>query len=233
MLFLLNVLKFIKANHPVIAVLGDPSTSLNWVLEQLESQELELEVFDLLNKDLLKKIDEFLLLFAKRIKVAVCIINSGNQSLVSSMLKRVEDVPEKTFFILLAPNFPETILNRCVLLNYAPFRQQIPQIKKILDKWDGFSEPDLPDQLVQESSEGNKIMEKEKIAKGILVWFEKKLIDHYMSEKVITSFKIGYETWKKLVEIEFWLDSKQITATSAVEMILSVIAASGFIRKKR
>jgi hypothetical protein len=309
-----DLLKFACQKHPVLAILGDPEFNLNYILPELEKISTELQVFEFVNKESFRKLDEFLLLFAKNLKIAVCIFSNLNQNLVSGILKKIEDVPERTCFVLLASYLPETILNRAFLITHSPPREGIDWIEKILDQWDGISELvfaerpknfgvtlikekineeaikkdeknrklspaeqsgewELRDQegLNSQTEETSNMNEnQEKIFKAILVWFEKKLLSmsrhisklresekpdqnaqtnrslldnsfydeasslssiHFVENDLKSEFSLGYSLWEKLIEIEFWFDSKQITASSGIEIALSILVVSDLLKK--
>jgi hypothetical protein len=54
---------------------------------------------------------------------------------------------------------------------------------------------------------------------------------HLLDEDLKSEFSLGYSLWEKLVEIEFWFDSKQITASSGIEMTLSILVVSDLLKK--
>jgi hypothetical protein len=309
-----DLLKFACQKHPVLAILGDPEFNLNYILPELEKISTELQVFEFVNKESFRKLDEFLLLFAKNLKIAVCIFSNLNQNLVSGILKKIEDVPERTCFVLLAPYLPETILNRAFLITHSPPREGIDWIERILEEWDGISElvftetpksfrvipikEKINDEMTKKDEKNPKLLpaeqsgewelrdqeglsnqteetsnmseNQEKVFKAILVWFEKKLLSmsksismtqdskkpsqnaqtnsssldnffyddvsflsssHPLDEDLKSEFSLGYSLWEKLIEIEFWFDSKQITASSGIEMALSILVVSDLLKK--
>ena len=312
-----DLLKLACQKHPVLAILGDPEFNLDRILPELEKISTEVQIFEFVNKESFRKLDEFLLLFAKNLKIAICIFNNLNQNLISGILKKIEDVAERTCFVLLAPYLPETILNRAFLINHPLPREEIDWVEGILEQWDGASElifteidtsfqeiakkeeknandhpqrgkmtneesyhpPQNGKMTIQESHKTQEIpipninKNQEKIFKAILVWFEKKLLrmsrnipklreddphfhpsvhpakqkvqtdkptscsfcndnsTHLLHEQLKSEFSLGYALWKRLVEIEFWFDSKEITASSGIEMALSILTVSNLFKK--
>lgn len=305
-----DLLKLACKKHPVLAILGDPEFNLDHILPELEKISTELQIFEFVNKESFRKLDEFLLLFAKNLKIAICIFNNLNQSLISGILKKIEDVAERTCFVLLAPYLPETILNRAFLIRHSLPREGIDWVEEILEQWDGTSEPifieidksfqeiikkdEKNPKYVNDHTQRGKITteesyeteeipisninkNQEKIFKAILVWFEKRLLYmsrnisklreddftfindfrlslrpanqkvqtdsptsnsslrdpsvHLLHDQLKSEFSLGYSLWEKLVEIEFWFDSKQITASSGIEMTLSILIVSDLFKK--
>ena len=214
-----SLTKIINLGNPVITILGNTEENLKLVLDELSSgepYEQELKIFEL-NKDSLKKLDEFLLLSTIEIKIAICIFKGWNESVLSGILKKIEDVPKKTTFILLASELPVTILSRSILLEMLKPNKELKEISAILNESIDYLNLKFPEDI-----------DKDKIPKSIIIWFEKKVLETIrLSKKEFAKrnrIALFYQIWNKFTEVEYWLNSGQIDSSMALEMLLSILS---------
>ena len=226
----ITISEVVSRGHPVIAILGDVEVNLPKVIDELrglEVAETDLKVFEI-TKDKLREVENFLLLAPKRIKVAVCLFKSMNDNVVSGMLKKIEDVPKKVCFILLAENLPDLLLNRSIVIEKFALAKEIVEVEEALQVSSQYIDAKFSDNI-----------DKDNIPAAIMIWLEKAMlrairqggggVGVIMNPKNTNPrLALGYQIWNKFIEVEYWLNSKQINSTAATEMMLAILMAARF-----
>jgi len=203
--------------HPVWILLGDPSIGIEIAEKIISSNKVELDERDIgrfdLTKSTLDSFITFISLFPLKHRIAICTLANPESSLVSALLKRIEDLPDDTTIILLANTLPELILNRGITFTLVPEKNR--EVKS-----------DIGDMLKLVLEEAiQSFAEKEYSIADLQNWLETALLKS-MRQGVKEAIVSGYETWDKFLELRQWVETGQLGAGAALEMGLAMIFAA-------
>jgi hypothetical protein len=203
--------------HPVWLLLGDVEQGMSAAEAMVAKVRHVINYHDSatfeLNKSNLQNLNNFLALHSFNLKIAICILRSEDDFLNASILKKIENVPDNTIFILVAQRVPITIYSRSIVFRLPKNMKINENYLKKLEKYPGF------DKFLDEIEDYIDLPE------TIICWLEAKMVS-YIENRETRMTNTAYQAWQKCLEIMSWLNSGQTNPTNATEMMLAILEMS-------
>lgn len=203
--------------HPVWLLLGDIEHGMSLAEAMVDKVRHLINYNDSatfeLSKSNLQNLNNFLALHSFNLKIVICILRSEDEFLNAGILKKIENVPANTIFILVAQSVPVTIYSRGIAFRLPKDTKINHSYLKKLDKYPGF------DKFLDEIDNYTGLPE------TIIHWLEVKMVG-YIKNREIEVMNSAYQAWQKCLEIMGWLNSHQTNTTNASEMMLAILEMS-------